>query len=68
MEQKFIKLLNENLECFDYRLKDDKIFFSARSTKKEVCCPYCGQISGKIHFVYQREIQDIPMQDKQTIL
>lgn len=25
-------------------------------------------MSGKVHSVYQREIQDIPMQDKQTVL
>ena len=31
-------------------------------------CPYCGSISSRTHSVYQREIQDIPMQDKQTIL
>ena len=31
-------------------------------------CPYCGSISPRTHSVYQREIQDIPMQNKQTIL
>ena len=31
-------------------------------------CPYCGKVSSKIHSVYQREIQDIPIQNKQTIV
>ena len=31
-------------------------------------CPYCGKVYSKIHSVYQREIQDIPIQDKQTIV
>jgi transposase len=34
----------------------------------KVTCPYCGTESSKVHSVYQREIQDIPLQDKQTIL
>ena len=68
MEQAFVKLLDENLECIDYKLKNDKIILLAKSSKKSVCCPYCGCISDKVHSEYQREIQDIPMQDKQTIL
>ena len=68
MEQTFIKLLDKNLECINCRVKDTKIIITAKSIRKEVVCPYCGVISSKIHSVYQREIQDIPMQDKQTIL
>lgn len=68
MEQTFIKLLDENLESVDCRVKDTKIIITAKSIRKEVVCPYCGSISSRIHSVYQREIQDIPMQDKQTIL
>ena len=36
--------------------------------KKDVKCPFCGETSSKIHSIYQREIQDIPIQDKQAIL
>ncbi len=68
MEQAFEKLLDENLECTDYKLKEDKIILLVESVKKSVCCPYCGCISNKVHSEYQREIQGIPMQDKQTIL
>lgn len=68
MEQAFVKLLDKNLECIDYKLKNDKIILLAKSAKKNVRCPYCGCISDKVHSQYQREIQDIPMLDKQTIL
>ena len=34
----------------------------------QILCPYCGTFSSKVHSVYQREIQDIPLQDRQTIL
>ena len=68
MEQAFIKLLDKNLVCADYKIRDDKFILFAESDAREVKCPFCGSPSSKIHSVYQREIQDIPMQDKQTIL
>ena len=36
MEQAFVKLLDENLECIDYKLKNDKIILLAKSSKKSV--------------------------------
>lgn len=68
MEQAFIKLLDKNLVCTNYKIKDNKFVIIAESDTEEVKCPFCGSPSSKIHSVYQREIQDIPMQDKQTIL
>ena len=68
MELELIKLLSSDLECIDSRLKDNKVILEIQSTKQQVICPYCSNASSKIHSVYQREIQDIPMQDKQTIL
>ena len=68
MELELIKLLSSDLECINSRLKDNKVILEIQSTKQQVICPYCSNASSKIHSVYQREIQDIPMQDKQTIL
>ena len=68
MEQTFIKLLDENLECVNYKFINDKFVLFAKSNITEVKCPFCGSVSSKIHSIYQREIQDIPIQDKQTIL
>ena len=31
-------------------------------------CPYCGEKSNKVHSTYEREIQDLPMQNKKVIL
>ncbi|WP_373264489.1 transposase family protein [Hungatella hathewayi] len=39
-----------------------------QSVKENVSCPYCGCSSSRVHSTYLREIQDIPFQDKQTIL
>lgn len=68
MEQAFIKLLDKNLVCTDYKIRDDKFILIVESDAREVKCPFCGSPYSKIHSVYQCEIQDIPMQDKQTIL
>ena len=52
----------------DCTIKGKQIIFKIRSTNRSVCCPYCGRSSVRVHSIYQREIQDIPVQDKQTIL
>lgn len=68
MEQELIKLLSNDLECTTCRIKNEQVILEIHSTKKQVICPYCNNTSSKIHSVYQREIQDIPIQEKQTIL
>ena len=68
MEQEIIKLLDPDLECIRYKLKNQQVIFEVKSSREKVPCPYCGKVSSKIHSVYQREIQDIPIQDKQTIV
>lgn len=47
VQQTFIKLLDENLECIDYRVKDTKIIITAKTIRKEIECPYCGSISSR---------------------
>ena len=68
MEDKIVKSLSSDLECIRCKLKSRQIVLEAQSIKVQVACPYCGTFSSKVHSVYQREVQDIPLQDKQTIL
>lgn len=68
MEQALIKMLDSQLECNDCHIKNNQIIFNILSTRHSVNCPFCGKESKRIHSTYQREIQDIPIQDKQTIL
>ena len=63
-----IKLLNQDYELVQYRIKDKVVVFHIQSSKKELVCPFCGSKSAWIHSTYQREIQDLPIQDKQVIL
>jgi transposase len=63
-----IKSLSNNLVCVDYRLKEKQFVFTIKSTEQEIVCPYCNKPSTKVHSIYQREIQDLPIQDNQVIL
>ena len=64
----FIKSLNQDYELVRYRSKDKEVVFHIKSSKKELACPFCGSKSMHVHSTYQREIQDLPIQDKQVVL
>jgi len=63
----FIKMLNEDYELIDYRIKETIIVFEIASNKSNCTCPYCGTVSSRVHSNYQREIQDLPIQNNETI-
>ena len=64
----FIKLLDPAYELIQYRIKEDKVIFHIASTITELECPFCGSKTSKVHSIYEREIQDLPMQGKKVIL
>lgn len=68
MESAILQQLDINLECNDCVIQNKKIILKVSSKQKAVTCPYCGKRSNKVHSAYQREIQDLPIQEKQTIL
>jgi len=68
MIRELIKSLSTNLEYLNYRIKENQCIIEVQSSLFQVSCPYCGTATPRVHSVYQREIQDIPIQDKQTIL
>ena len=64
----FIKLLDPAYELIQYRIKENKVIFHIASTITELECSFCGSKTSKVHSIYQREIQDLPMQGKKVIL
>ena len=68
MDQELINLLDTDLKCLDCKIKSDVVIIEVCSSKVHAVCPYCGNSSARTHSTYQREIQDIPLHDKQTIL
>jgi len=68
MLNEMIKSLDQNLEYVEYQATDNQYIITVHSLRTEVACPYCQTYSSKVHSVYNREIQDLPIQDKQTWL
>lgn len=61
--------MGQNYKLDNFRIKKDTVVFENSSVLKDVVvCPYCGQSSSKVHSRYQREMQDLPMQNKKVIL
>lgn len=61
-------MLNSDYELLRYKISNSQLIFEIASIKHSVCCPYCGNLATKVHSIYQREIQDLPIQNRQSIL
>lgn len=64
----FIKLLDPNYELVQYRIKNKTIIFTIQSIRSELECSFWGCKTKQVRSRYQREIQDLPIQDRQVIL
>ena len=62
--EEFVRELGNDFCLDDYIIKDREIIFKISSTESEMKCPYCGELSRKVHSIYQRETQDLPLQNK----
>lgn len=65
--EEFVRELGEDFCLDDYIIEDSEVIFKISSAKLEMRCPYCGELSRKVHSIYQREVQDLPLQNKKTI-
>lgn len=62
----FITALDPNYQLDKYHIKNNVAVFYISSKMSEVKCPYCGTLSSKVHSSYEREIQDLPMQNRKA--
>ena len=60
--------MDANLELKEYETKSDTIYLYVKSKNREIKCTYCGEFSNKVHSKYTRSFQDLPIQDKKTII
>jgi transposase len=63
-----IKLLDENLEYESHETIENTIYIYVKSTRKIVNCPYCKQSSQKVHSLYAKSFQDLPIQGKKVTI
>ncbi len=64
----FVKLLAPDYTLKSFLIKQGCIVLKIQSAKEILRCPYCGKASKKVHSMYEREVQDLPLQDNKTIL
>lgn len=64
----FVKLLNHSLDYVEHRIENNHCIITVKSNRLEAKCPYCGHTSAKVHSVYQKKFQDLPIQDKQVTI
>jgi len=63
-----VELLSEDLEYLSHEIQGDSIVINVRSKKSTAKCPYCGQMTDKVHSYYLRKLQDLPIQSKKVKL
>ena len=63
-----IKLLDKNLEYISHEIIKGCLYIKIASVRLETKCPFCGELSCKMHSVYERSYQDLPIQGMKVIL
>ncbi|AOY77538.1 transposase family protein [Clostridium formicaceticum] len=64
----FVKSLDPALNYLTHETHEHNIIIIVESSRHVIVCPYCGKTSSRVHSVYQREFQDLPLQDKQVTI
>lgn len=64
----FIKELDPGLDYIGHEINGDSLQIYVQSNREDAVCPYCGQMSGKVHSVYERSFQDLPVMGKKTTI
>lgn len=64
----FIKILDKNLEYISHRIEGNTCYIEVKSNRDTAVCPYCGMISAKVHSMYDRSFQDLPISGKKVII
>lgn len=61
-----IQLLDPNLTYEYHELMGNQLIIQVSSNRIEARCAYCGTSSSKVHSVYPKSFQDLPIQGKKV--
>jgi transposase len=64
--EELVKLIDENLEYEGHETSEEYIVIRVKSVRTEIACPFCGEVSGKVHSVYERKFEDMPVCGKKV--
>ena len=62
------KILDNNIDYVSHEICGEIIYITIKRNTFEAVYPYCGSTSNKEHSLYQRAVQDLPIQGKKVIL
>lgn len=66
--EELIQLLEMHLVYDSHELIDNKLAIHVFSNRIAANCPYCGQPSSRIHSIYMKNFQDLPVQGNKVII
>jgi transposase len=64
--EELIRMLDKGLEYKKHEIKGDKILIYTASKLHEMKCPYCGEMSSRVHSRSERRFNDLPIQGKKV--
>ena len=64
--EELVKMIDEKLEYVRHEIKEDRIKIYVKSRRTEAECPFCGEVSKKVHSIYERKFQDLPIGGKKV--
>ena len=64
--EEIVNLIDSELEYVSHAIEEDRLIIEVKSRRKEVECPFCGEKSNKVHSVYVRKFQDLPVGGKKV--
>ena len=63
-----VQLRDDDLEYVSHEIADGYLRIKIQSKRVEAKCPFCGELSGKVHCVYERSYQGLPIQGMKVVL
>ena len=66
--QGIVELLDEQLQYIEHTLESSILKIRVASKRTSGSCIYCGVESISVHSVYERRLQDLPIQGKKVTL
>jgi transposase len=66
--KEIVQMLSEQLEYVSHKIREDVITINAKSKNTQAKCPFCGEMSDRVHSHYKRRLQDLPIQGKKAKL
>ena len=64
--EEIVKLIDSEMEYVTHAIEEDRVIIEVKSRRIEVECPFCGEKSKKVHSVYVRKFQDLPVGGKKV--